>query len=179
VLALLGVLALPGVHWRLVGWRRGEPFYRGRPASYWAGSVRKDGSLPGWLSEHGGRYYARPYDPLARLKKAFGLADAYDPFVDREVPFFQAGPDAVPVLTALLADPEPEVRCYAALALWEMSMRGEGQAARSAAPALRRLLNDDCVVDAGKRKGNLVSDIVSMALNRIDPDSVQEATDRP
>src|SRR5947208_1405182 len=40
VLALLGVLAFPGVHWRLVGWARGEPFYQGRPASYYADRVR-------------------------------------------------------------------------------------------------------------------------------------------
>src|SRR5437763_15710605 len=39
LLALLGVLALPGVHWRLVGWWRGEPFYDGRPASYWSSAI--------------------------------------------------------------------------------------------------------------------------------------------
>src|SRR5436309_10894633 len=40
LLALVGVLALPGVHWRLIGWWRGEPFYQGRPASYWAAELR-------------------------------------------------------------------------------------------------------------------------------------------
>ena len=40
VLALVGVLALPGVQWRLIGWAKGEPFYRGRPASYFARDIR-------------------------------------------------------------------------------------------------------------------------------------------
>jgi hypothetical protein len=33
----LVVLALPGVHWRLIGWARWEPFYQGRPSLYWRG----------------------------------------------------------------------------------------------------------------------------------------------
>jgi hypothetical protein len=38
--AVLGTLAMPGVHWRLIGWVRGEPFWRGRPASYYADRIR-------------------------------------------------------------------------------------------------------------------------------------------
>src|SRR5262245_47664061 len=34
-LAVLGLLASPAVYWRVCGWARGEPFWRGRPASYW------------------------------------------------------------------------------------------------------------------------------------------------
>ncbi len=37
--ALLAVLAVPGVHWRLVGWWGDEPSYDGRPATYWAAEV--------------------------------------------------------------------------------------------------------------------------------------------
>ena len=39
VLAAAGVLALPAVHWRLVGWARDEPFWHGMPASYWRAEV--------------------------------------------------------------------------------------------------------------------------------------------
>src|SRR5262245_17487442 len=37
--ALAGVLAVPAVHWRLIGWAKREPFWRGRPASYWRAEV--------------------------------------------------------------------------------------------------------------------------------------------
>src|SRR5262245_31935533 len=36
---LLVALSLPGVHWRLYGWARGEAFYRNRPTTYWASEV--------------------------------------------------------------------------------------------------------------------------------------------
>ena len=38
----LCALALPGgVHWRLYGWARGEPFWDGRPASYWGQQIKR------------------------------------------------------------------------------------------------------------------------------------------
>ena len=72
VLALLGVLALPGVHWRLIGWWRGEPFYQGRPASYYAACLRTHFGIPGpaeaWVRAHAGDSVADVYwhrsDPL-------------------------------------------------------------------------------------------------------------------
>jgi hypothetical protein len=41
-LGVASVLALPGVHWRLIGWWRSEPFYQGRPASFYAARIRAD-----------------------------------------------------------------------------------------------------------------------------------------
>jgi len=41
LLVLVGtVLAHPAVYWPLVGWARGEAFYRGRPSSYWSQEMR-------------------------------------------------------------------------------------------------------------------------------------------
>jgi len=47
LLATLGLLVLvgavlvhPAVYWPLVGWARGEAFYRGRPSSYWSQEMR-------------------------------------------------------------------------------------------------------------------------------------------
>jgi HEAT repeat protein len=178
LLALLGVLALPGVHWRLIGWWHGEVFYDGRPASCWSSRIQKYGyGLPD-ISKHGGRYYVRPYDPLARVKQAFGLANAYDPFVDREVPFFDPDPDAVPVLIVLLADPEPTVRGYAAVALRRFGEEGMGEAAKPAIPALRRLLTDISAIPGEYNyRQATVADTAARALQRIDPDALKEAAD--
>lgn len=41
VLLLAGSVLHPAVHWRLVGWYRGEAFYRGRPTS-WLPTARLD-----------------------------------------------------------------------------------------------------------------------------------------
>src|SRR5437764_981477 len=140
VRAVVGVLALPGVHWRLVGWWRGEAFYRGRPAIFWSRRIQQYGhGVPG-MQIHGGRYYVRPYDPLAPIKQPLGLAGAYDPFVDREMPFIDPDPDAVPALIALLGDGEPKVRGFAAIALFRFTeVKGAAGAAKPAIPALRRL----------------------------------------
>src|SRR5262249_5528758 len=38
---LLAAFAHPAVHWRALGWSRGEASYRGRPTSYWALRIRE------------------------------------------------------------------------------------------------------------------------------------------
>jgi hypothetical protein len=35
VLLVAASLLHPAVHWRLIGWAKGEAFYQGRPTSYW------------------------------------------------------------------------------------------------------------------------------------------------
>jgi hypothetical protein len=142
-LAVPGVLALPGVRWRLVGWARGDPFWRGRPASYYARRVIA--ALP-WQSSGG--WQQRPVtaaEDWLRTRRCAVIADAvwgeqfifYDgPTDDHEsavasalthhgderVRFWAAcvlaercPPGvAVPVLTPLLDDPAPSVRYLAA-----------------------------------------------------------------
>src|SRR5262245_59189480 len=34
-LLLVALFLVPGVHWHLIGWVRGEPFCEGMPASWW------------------------------------------------------------------------------------------------------------------------------------------------
>src|SRR5262245_17377798 len=43
-LLLVAVMSLlhPAVHWRLIGWARGESFCLGRPSSYWLRELRKE-----------------------------------------------------------------------------------------------------------------------------------------
>jgi len=41
------ILGVPSVHWRLIGWARGESFHRGRPTSYYKPRVRFLGKVIG------------------------------------------------------------------------------------------------------------------------------------
>jgi hypothetical protein len=173
VLALGGVLALPAVHWWLIGWVRGEPSYHGQPTTFWSRRIQQYGyGVPG-MQMHGGRYYVRPYDPLARIKQSLGLAGAYDPFVDREMPFIDPDPDGIPVLTALLGDDEPTVRGFAVVALFRFTeVKGAAGAAKPAILALRRLGTDVTVIPGtvGDRQPT-VADIATATLHLIDPDA--------
>ncbi|OAI53187.1 hypothetical protein AYO44_16200 [Planctomycetaceae bacterium SCGC AG-212-F19] len=53
---------LPAVHWRVIGWVKGEAFYQGRPTSYWAKEIEES-------------YQDEPKDKKAELKKAIEEAD--------------------------------------------------------------------------------------------------------
>src|SRR5437588_13051789 len=82
-LAMLGVLALPSVHWRLIGWWRGEPFYQRRPASYWAAELRAvdlasidRGNLPDWAV--GGVAFRKASGPKAWLRERLGYPPFYE-----------------------------------------------------------------------------------------------------
>lgn len=39
LLLVVASLLHPSVHWRVIGWWRGEAFYQGRPTSYWANEI--------------------------------------------------------------------------------------------------------------------------------------------
>src|SRR4051812_26669562 len=76
--AVLLVLALPAVHWRLVGWARGEPFFDGRPASYWRREVARCEPWPVTGPEPGewvvGFVYRPREGPLELAKRALAAA---------------------------------------------------------------------------------------------------------
>src|SRR4051794_19902865 len=116
VLGLLGVLALPGVHWRLVGWWRGEPFYRGRPASHWADEMRayQQGDFMG---EGYRESVVRPSGPLAGLRERLGYYVPRESVPAGRLPWASGDPAAVPVLTTLLTDHDRNVRLMAIWAL--------------------------------------------------------------
>jgi hypothetical protein len=138
VATAVGVLALPAVHWRVIGWLEDEPFYRGRPSSYYRGRIRDrfqvmpDGFLgPRDLS---------PAESFVRSHLPGPLADAV---LGGPAPFLSEQPDsaALPTLTALLDDPDPMVRFYAALMLARM-----GKEARPVVAELKRHLGDHAPV---------------------------------
>jgi hypothetical protein len=46
VLFVAASFLLPAVHWRVIGWIKGEAFYQGRPTSYWRGIVKDWNDIP-------------------------------------------------------------------------------------------------------------------------------------
>jgi hypothetical protein len=135
VFALLGALSLPAVHWRLAGWWRGEPFYRGRPVSWWAGELS---TLYALFDATGvGVTIPECYRPdclLPDLRRRMGWVVPTRQLRPADVPFAAGNPDALPVLLDLLAHPDSTVRAHAAHGLSQL-----GPAARDAVPSLRRL----------------------------------------
>jgi hypothetical protein len=148
--ALLFVLALPGVHWRLYGWCRGEPFYRGRPSSYWRSaiaaceirwsffSLATSGGDRGLLPPVQDMILIPRLDPVERFRQWLAENLNQPNLAAKPVaPFVECDASAVPVLIALLGDRDPQVRCFAAQTLG--SLNGD---AREAVPALRDLASD-------------------------------------
>jgi hypothetical protein len=145
------VLLHPAVHWRLYGWERGEPFWRGRPACYWREQIGRldiSASDQGMFQLWTGCFelcYGRPLPgtPVERaldwFERTTGLALPSGPRALTKVG--PGDPAAVPVLVALLGDPDPRVRAYAAD---ELGVLGVNYPATRAAvlPALRRVLGD-------------------------------------
>ena len=106
---------VPAVHWRLIGWYKGEALYRDRPTGYW-------GKTLGWL--------ALPDGTTVDYFNEFGAAvDA-----QREM---EGDPEAVPVLTELLRSTNPRMREVAVTLL-----RSIGPPAKSAVPELLRAMEE-------------------------------------
>jgi hypothetical protein len=121
------VLALPPAHWRLIGSWRGEPFYNGRPASFYRPLVHVE-NLPKLVC-------LGPLvpDEWPVIRSVFGdqIADWLQG--DRRQ-LFNRDPAAVPMLTALLRDPDWDVRLAAMWWLGHIE-----PAAEPALPGLRQL----------------------------------------
>jgi hypothetical protein len=117
VVAVLGTISLPAVHWRLVGWWRREPFYQGRPASYWAAVIL---SINGGIGIRDGvpcTIIEYCDDPFAWLKWRLGIKPHVTNLARDQLPFVDRDPTAVPVLIALLRYPDEDVRNWAAVML--------------------------------------------------------------
>jgi hypothetical protein len=164
---LVGALLSPDVRWPLWGWLHGEAFHRGRSTSYWAGRMRGNQrvlvsedldptgptvrvfvavSAPPW----------GPWENALRLRLGLGERPPGEVFFDDH-----DSARAVPVLTALLKDDDPQVRVMAGSFLQLM-----GPGARKAAPALVSALKDD---DANVRAA------AAHALKQLDPQAAAEA----
>jgi len=135
--ALAGALLVPDARWQAWGLLRGEAFYRGKPTSYWRGSVKGFQRLTKSLTDGPGGlgFSSKPRPPSAVevvrawVSRFFAGSFVLPPDHD---------PAAVPVLVQLLSDDDPEVRDYAALALGDC-----GPDATAALPRLTEALRDD------------------------------------
>jgi hypothetical protein len=146
VAALLGgTLALSPVHWWLYGTWRGEPFYRGWPASYCVARARKAVRL-------GAPKSVRDFTTAEALVRDY-LSQTFADLVWGGPPPFHdwsglprlrgmqpdLGPEAIPVLTVLAGDADAGVRFYAAIELQTATVDDPALSV----PCLVQLLDDD------------------------------------
>jgi hypothetical protein len=132
LLLLAGALLLPPVHWRLIGWARGEAFYQGRPTSYWEREIRQYVMIDSFVS--GDLYFDYP-EPTAVeewLEKHLGVRPRVQG--NPTLGFSKNGSAAAPVLMELLACKRLKVRLFAVQRLGCV-----GPEAAPACPALREL----------------------------------------
>jgi hypothetical protein len=143
LLLVTGSFLLPAVHWRVIGWIKGEAFYEGRPTSYWAHEMQQWGPPCYAVSTMGGAITYRS-DPFwfpqpswwDQLREQLGgpppvaissqplLVDARDP-------------TAIPVLIELLEHPDNDIRLIAVYALGQI-----GPDAQVAVPLLLNMIED-------------------------------------
>jgi hypothetical protein len=129
LLLLVGASLLhPSVHWRLIGWVRGEAFYQGRPTTYWQQRIQEYQQLT-----EDERWSAWNDHWMRTVEKLLGLPpDDYHPAV-----LYHDDPATMPVRLELLRDANPDVRKAVALNIGVI-----GLPARPAIPILIDLLED-------------------------------------
>jgi hypothetical protein len=176
LLAVAALLAVPAVHWRLIGWVRGEAFYQGRPTSYWAGEIRSFHCvlITGYGENDLGRprsFPRRPIvSPLVRRKQRVvdraltclgitpNIVNVNSSYWDEEIPFPNADGGAIPVLAQLLKDADNHVRWFAA---WRL--QDYGPEAAAVIPALWSLV---------ERQEWGTAMLAAAALEQIDPSTL-------
>jgi hypothetical protein len=120
-LLLIITASLPPVRWRVIGWARGESFFQDRPTSYWAKELAQCDMMDDFVA---GDLYFFPREPTAleqwlHEKIAVKLASDWNSQQALQ------DPDALPVLTELLADQDLQVQLAAAQALGYMGPAGK------------------------------------------------------
>jgi len=131
LLLLVALLLLPAVHWRLIGWVKGEAFYQGRPTSYWKWDCQQWEHVPAIL---GPAYWRKTRSARwdNSVREWLGISTQPTP---ESPPLFSADPDALPVLLELLdLDDEPSQR----IAI--VGIRIIGPAGKAASPRLLQLI---------------------------------------
>lgn len=131
VLLTGGLVALPAMHWRVIGWVRGEAFYQGMPASWWAREIRGTylpalrGARPGptewWVATRSSLWdqlYQR-FTPRAGVP-AFPVMDAVT-----GSPLLDGDPAALPLLLSLVHDRDAMIRSVAICGLLAQGTRPE------------------------------------------------------
>lgn len=115
VLFLGSSLLHPAVHWRLIGWARGEAFYQGRPTSWWARECRQ-WELRLVPSSDGGTLSIIEPDWVRHptwLEQKLGLGG----HTAEEIPLLLGEPTAVPVLIQLAGYDDGKVLRFALFGL--------------------------------------------------------------
>jgi hypothetical protein len=155
VLVAIATLLHPAAYWPILGWLRGEAFYKGRPTTHWSQEIERwyQGTDHKALRMYRGDL-PQPPPPVTTFEhiKAFS---GYWPQPQRRHPLPQNDALLVPVLRQLLKDQNLMVRVQAMATLWEL-----GPDARPAWPELIEALND--------KEGN-ASYWAVQVLERIDP----------
>jgi hypothetical protein len=157
VLLLGATLLLPAIHWRVLGWIRGEALYEGRPTSWWVRDIEEyyipivegvvfvrgfgnPGSVSrgpvGWSREAPPPWWEwRPeWVAPAATVKVINVTDA---------PLINGERDALSVLLELVQRPEVKVRQVAVTGLGSLSLQEPAalaalrQAALDPEPAVR------------------------------------------
>ncbi len=123
LLLLVGIaLSFPAVHWRLIGWPRGEAFFQGRPTMYWARELRKTYDYYNYARQV---FHSSGYSQPSRLSDFLQLLwdePAFDGNL-REMDLVSAE-DSIPVLIELTDDDDEVIRELA----WLIIRHGHQQA---------------------------------------------------
>lgn len=121
-----GVFSLPAVHWRLIGWWRGEAFYQDRPTSWWAQEIQQsytysygarsaDRTTVGRISVY---WYRRSTQSLGdKLRQQIDGPPSINSLVEAmmaDPPLLDGDEQALPVLCELLRHDDPKGRLLAA-----------------------------------------------------------------
>src|SRR5690349_20556625 len=155
IAAAMIVLTVPAVRWPLVGWWRGEPFYDGRPASYWSATVAP---MSSHYKLYGPAAEIECYAPdclMPALWRRLGLVVPTRLLTEAEVPLGQGDPAAVPVLRVLLRGSDEQAQSYSVWAVARV-----GPAAADAVPELRDL--------AGRKPRDFVASMAQNALRYVE-----------
>jgi hypothetical protein len=140
LLLVAGSFLLPAVHWRVIGWVKGEAFYEGRPTSYWSGEAKRWEWKRAWGT--GTLQPAEGWDRRSSPSEEFleAVTGNRSWFVSAKLVLVEPEPAALSVLIELLHDPSPQVRLIAVRGLGYLS-----QEAKPAIPALQALCGDEHV----------------------------------
>lgn len=106
----IGTLFTPAVHWRMIGWSRGEAFYQGRPTSWWRDEIKQYDVVH---FSTGDIYWMREPSWWKTWWLTHISSDSIE-FASRADPALLGGlPETIPVLIELLEDEDDDVRYLA------------------------------------------------------------------
>jgi hypothetical protein len=151
LLLTAGVPSLPAVHWRVIGWWRGEAFYQDRPSSWWAREIQQSYSWS-WPWGSPAADHARASGPIVwqrqsaptlaeQLCRQINGGPSLNAMVEAlmaEPPLLDGDEAALPVLRELLRHEDSKVRMLAVYGLGAI-----GKRAKPALPGLRAAIGGE------------------------------------